>query len=240
MVLVATLFMAPLASATPRCPSGTQPQRQDIGDATIVDVCVDAQQLLHGHAETRKAGVLISEDEWDHGTKVGTWKEWYGPNRPRSVTLYVKGQRQGAYSEFGPNGSQRVWGWFENDHEQGSWLLANDKGGGDAIGFVVFDDGVDVTTKMDDPPKNCTEWKKRTIAFRSGVLVTFALLAAKQLPDRDRKAITDWPQFGLCLRQRAAAAVNDVDVTCKQDNAPLAVIGTRANAALALQCVPRR
>ena len=238
-IVAATLVVAPLASAAPRCPSGTQPQRQDIGDATTVDICVDGKNLLHGHAETRKAGVLVAEDEWDHGTKVGTWKEWYGPDRLRRVTTYVNGQRQGAYLEFAPNGNQRVWGWFEHDHEEGPWLLAYDKGG-DAIGFVVFDDGVDATTKMDAPPKTCTDWKKPTIAFRRGVLVTFALVAAKQLPDRDRKLIADWPKFGLCLRERAAAAVQDIDAACKNESARLEALGPTANAALAIQCVPHR
>jgi hypothetical protein len=80
-----------------------------------------------------------------------------------------------------PNGNQRVWGWFEQDHEQGPRLFAYEKGG-DAIGFVVFDKGVDVTTKMDSPPKSCAEWKQQMPPFRSGLLVTAALEAAKRLP----------------------------------------------------------
>ena len=92
-------------------------------------------------------------------------------------SVEVNGAREGAYSEWAPSGKQRVWGWFEQDHEQGPWLLAYDKGG-DAIGFVVFDSGVDVTTQMDSPPKTCAEWTKRTPPFRSGVVATAALEAA--------------------------------------------------------------
>jgi hypothetical protein len=223
------------AAAAVECPAGSMRKQMHSGEGQTTKACVDASGALHGKAQTLDAaGVLIAEDEWKHGVKEGVWTTFYGPSRPHSRVTYAAGKRKGAYSEWEEQGGQVVWGWFEDDHEDGPWFILSKEG---AI-IATFEGGADVTDATLAGAASCNAFAAKSPQVRRGAVAAMALLAVQRLDQKSQpRGAEQWSKAGVCLLDGSRKAAADLDARCKALDASFASIGGEAASKLAFGCL---
>jgi antitoxin component YwqK of YwqJK toxin-antitoxin module len=108
------------------------------GSLRLKEIYVDG--VLHGKVCSYYPDSTVSEEiTWKHGSREGSWVQYYEDGTVRLRSTYVNDRLNGPYQVFHPNTALVISGFFEEDISQGTWMFYDESG--DLIDSMVYRNG---------------------------------------------------------------------------------------------------
>ena len=70
---------------------------------------------------------VLDEKFWENDVQVGLWTRYYLDGKPKAITEYKNGIKEGKYVAFNESGSTIVTGTYKNNLFEGKWQIWNEE-----------------------------------------------------------------------------------------------------------------